>query len=181
MLIKILIGLAVVSAALVIVIAMQPADFRVARATTVAAPASDVFAKVNDFRKWPAWSPFEKLDPAMKKTYSGSPDGEGSIYTWSGNDKAGEGRTTIVETRPDQMIRMTLEFTRPFKVNNEVIFTFVPEGDRTSVTWAMTGHRNFMFKAVGLLMNMDKMVGSEFEQGLADLKSVSESSTPSPS
>jgi uncharacterized protein YndB with AHSA1/START domain len=181
MLIKILIGLAVVGAALVIVIAMQPADFRVARTTMVNAPASEVFAQVNDFRKWQAWSPFEKLDPAMKKTYSGSPNGEGAVYAWSGNDKAGEGRTTIVETRPDQMIRMTLEFTRPFKANNEVIFTFAPEGDRTSVTWAMTGHRNFMFKAVGLLMNMDKMVGGEFEQGLADLKFVSESSTTLPS
>lgn len=181
MLVKILIGLAVVGSALVIVIAMQPADFRVTRTTTVNAPASEVFAQVNDFRKWPAWSPFEKLDPAMKKTYSGAPDGEGAVYAWSGNDKAGEGRTTIVESRPDRTIRMTLEFTRPFKANNEVVFTFEPDGENTKVTWAMTGQRNFMFKAVGLLMNMDKTVGGEFKKGLADLKAFSESSTPSPS
>ena len=181
MLIKILIGLAVVAAALAVVIALQPADFRIARTATVNAPPSNVFAQVNDFRKWAAWSPFEKLDPGMKKTYSGSPDGVGAVYAWSGNDKAGEGRSTVVETGPDRMIRITLEFTRPFKATNEVIFTFEPNGGSTEVTWAMTGRRNFMFKAVGLLMNMDKTVGGEFEKGLADLKAVAESSAQSPS
>lgn len=181
MLIKILIGLAVVGVALVVFIAMQPDGFRVARTTMVNAPASDVFAQVNDFHKWAVWSPFEKLDPAMKKTFSGVPDGEGAVYGWSGNDKAGEGSMTIVESRPGRTIRMTLAFIRPFKVTNEVVFTFEAEGEKTKVTWAMTGQRNFMFKAVGLLMNMDKTVGGEFEKGLADLKSVSESSAPSPS
>ena len=125
---------------------MQPSDFRIARTATISAPAPMVFAQVNDFRKWQAWSPYEKLDPAMKRTYEGAAAGTGAISTWAGNNEVGEGRTT----------------------------TFKPEGDRTAVTWSLAGKKNFTAKAVHLFMNMDRMVGGQFEEGLARMKSVVE-------
>jgi len=174
MLIKALIALAAVVIVFVAIVAMQPSDFRVARTALIAAPAPAVFAQVNDYRNWKAWSPYEKLDPAMKKTYEGAAAGTGAIYTWAGNSQAGEGRATITESRPSELIRIKLEFLKPFAATNTAEFTFKPEGERTAVTWSLTGTRNFMFKAVGLFMNMDKMVGSQFEEGLAQLKSVAE-------
>ena len=174
MLIKVLIGLAAIVIVFVAIVAMQPSDFRVARTAVIAAPAPAVFAQVNDYRNWKAWSPYEKLDPAMKKTYEGAASGTGAIYTWAGNSQAGEGRATITESRPSELIRIKLEFLKPFAATNTAEFTFKPDGDRTAVTWSLTGTRNFMFKAVGLFMNMDKMVGGQFEEGLAQLKSVAE-------
>ena len=174
MLIKALITLAAVVIVFVAIVAMQPSDFRVARTAVIAAPAPAVFAQVNDYRNWKAWSPYEKLDPAMKKTYEGAAAGTGAIYTWAGNSQAGEGRATITESRPSELIRIKLEFLKPFAVTNTAEFTFKPEGDRTAVTWSLTGARNFMFKAVCLFMNMDRMVGGQFEEGLAQLKSVAE-------
>lgn len=175
MLKKILIALAVIVAVFIGVVAMQPSDFRIARTATISAPASAVFAQVNDFHKWEAWSPYEKLDPAMKKTYEGAPVGIGAIYSWAGNSEVGEGRTTIIESRPDELIRIKLEFIKPFAVTNAAEFTFKPEGDQTAVTWSLTGKNNFISKAICLFMDMDKMVGGDFEQGLADLKTVVES------
>ena len=174
MLIKALIALAAVVIVFVAIVAMQPSDFRVARTAVIAAPAPAVFAQVNDYRNWKAWSPYEKLDPAMKKTYEGAAAGTGAIYTWAGNSQAGEGRATITESRPSELIRIKLEFLKPFAATNTAEFTFKPEGDRTAVTWSLTGTRNFMFKAVCLFMNMDRMVGGQFEEGLAQLKSVAE-------
>jgi hypothetical protein len=174
MLIKILIAIALIIIALVIVVAMQPSEFRVVRTATMSAPAPAVFAQVNDFHNWEAWSPWAKLDPAMKKTYEGAPAGTGATYTWAGNNQVGEGRTTITESRPSDLIRMKLEFVKPFAATNTVEFTFKPEGDQTAVTWSMAGKNNFMGKAVGLFMNMDKMVGGDFEKGLASLKAVTE-------
>ena len=174
MLIKILIAIALIIIALVIVVAMQPSEFRVVRTATMSAPAPAVFAQVNDFHNWEAWSPWAKLDPAMKKTYEGAPAGTGAIYTWAGNNQVGEGRTTITESRPSDLIKMKLEFVKPFAATNTVEFTFKPEGDQTAVTWSMAGKNNFMGKAVGLFMNMDKMVGGDFEKGLASLKAVTE-------
>jgi hypothetical protein len=171
---KILIGVAVLVIALVAVVAMQPSEFRIARSATIAAPAPVVFAEVNDFRKWEAWSPWAKLDPAMKKVYTGAPTGTGAVYAWSGNGEVGEGRTTITESRPHDLVRIKLEFVRPFAATNDVEFTFRPDGDRTAVTWSMTGHNGFLAKAAGLVMDMDKMVGGQFEQGLAQLKAVAE-------
>ena len=110
----------------------------------------------------------------MKKTYEGAAAGTGAVYTWAGNSQAGSGRATITESRPSELIRIRLEFVKPFAATNTAEFTFKPEGDRTAVTWSLTGTRNFMFKAVGLFMNMDKMVGGQFEEGLAQLKSVAE-------
>jgi hypothetical protein len=174
MLRKVLIGVAVLVAVLAAVVATQPSEFRIARSTTIAAPAPVVFAEVNDFRKWEAWSPWAKLDPAMKKAYTGAPAGTGAVYAWSGNGEVGEGRTTITESRPHDLVRITLEFVRPFAATNDVEFTFRPAGDRTAVTWSMTGRNGFLAKAAGLFMDMDEMVGGQFESGLAQLKAVAE-------
>ena len=171
---KILIALAVVVIALVGVVAVQPSGFRIARTTTISAPPPAVFAHVNDFHKWEAWNPWAKLDPAMKQTYGGAAAGTGAIYTWAGNREVGEGRMTLTESRPTKLIRIKLEFLKPFRATNTAEFTFKPDGDRTVVTWTMTGEKNFIAKAVGLVMNMDRMVGGQFETGLARMKSVVE-------
>ena len=174
MLIKILLALAVVVIAFVILVAVQPADFRIARSITIAAPPAAVFAQVNDFHAWPEFSPWAKLDPGMKTSYAGPPAGTGAGYSWAGNPKVGEGRMTITESRPNDLIRIKLEFLKPFKATNTAEFTFRAEGSQTAVTWSMSGVNSFMFKAVGLFMNMDNMIGGDFEKGLANLKSVTE-------
>ncbi len=157
-----------------IVVARRPSEFRVSRTTTIAAPAPVVFAQVNDFHKWSAWSPYEKRDPQMRKTYEGAPAGTGAVYSWAGNREVGEGRTTIVESRPSDLIRIRLEFEKPFKATSTAEFTFEPDGERTAVTWSLTGRHNFVMKAMCLFMNMDRMTGGDFEKGLADMKAVAE-------
>jgi hypothetical protein len=174
MVLKILIALVVIVAVLAVVVATRPSEFRVQRTTTISAPAPVVFAQVNDFRKWEAWSPYVKRDPAMKKTFEGAPAGVGAIYTWSGNNEVGEGRTTIIESRPSELIRVKLEFVRPFAATSIAEFTFKPEGERTAVTWSLSGHNNFIAKAMGLVVNMDRMIGGDFETGLAQMKSAAE-------
>ena len=174
MIVKILIAVVAILVVLVIVIATRPSEFRVERSATVSAPAPVVFAQVNDFHKWEAWSPYVKRDPAMKKSFEGAPAGVGAIYTWSGNHEVGEGRTTIIESRPSELIRIKLEFVRPFAGTSTAAFTFRPEGERTAVTWSLEGRNNFPAKAMGLVMNMDKMIGGDFEKGLAQMKSVVE-------
>jgi polyketide cyclase/dehydrase/lipid transport protein len=171
---KILIALVVMVAVLAVVVATRPSEFRVQRTTTISAPAPVVFAQVNDFHKWEAWSPYVKRDPAMKKTFEGAPSGVGAIYTWSGNNEVGEGRTTIIESRPSELIRVQLEFVRPFAATSIAEFTFKPEGERTAVTWSLNGHNNFIAKAMGLVVNMDRMIGGDFETGLAQMKSAAE-------
>ena len=175
-----LIAVAVVVVGFVIVVAMQPADFRIERSATVAAPPSAVFEEVNDLHRWTAWSPWEKLDPALKRTYEGAPAGVGAIYSWSGNKEGGEGRMTITDSRPSDWIRLKLEFLRPFKATNTSEFTFKPEGNQTRVTWSMTGRNGFISKAFCLVMNMDKMIGRDFEKGLANMKAVVESGAAAP-
>jgi uncharacterized protein YndB with AHSA1/START domain len=170
----ILIALAAVVLLFLAIVAMQPAEFRVTRTATINAPPADVFPHVNDLHKWEAWSPWARLDPEMKLTYDGPAEGAGASYTWSGNNKVGEGRTTITESRPNDLVRLKLEFVRPFTATNDVEFTFRSEGDQTSVTWDMTGRNNFMSKAFCLFVNMDRMVGGDFEKGLAQLKAVVE-------
>jgi len=174
MLTKILIALAVIVVGLVIVVATRPSEFYVARSTTIAAPAPAVFAQVNDFHKWEAWNPWAKVDPAMKQTYEGAPVGIGAIYTWAGNREVGEGRMTVTESRPNELIRVRLEFRKPFKATNVAEFTFKPEGGQTAVTWSMTGRNNFVANAIHLVMNMDRMVGGQFEKGLGQMKAVVE-------
>ena len=140
----------------------------------MAAPPAEVFAHVNDFHKWADWSPWEKLDPAMKKTFSGAASGPGSVYEWTGNDQVGTGRMTLTDSTPSDLIRIKLEFLKPFEATNNTEFIFKPEGAGTKVTWNMAGNNNFMAKAAGLFMNMEKMVGGDFEKGLAQLKTTVE-------
>ncbi len=170
----ILIALAAIAVVFAGIVAMQPSEFRITRKATIAAPAQTIFAQVNDFHKWTAWSPWEKIDPALQRTYEGAPAGPGAVYSWAGNNQAGEGRMTIVESRPSNLVRIKLEFFKPFAATHTAEFTFEPEGDRTAVTWSMTGENKFLAKGIGLVMNMDKMIGGQFEQGLAELKSVAE-------
>lgn len=170
----ILASLAAAVVAFCTVVALQPAEFRIARSATIAAPPSVVFAQVNDLQRWPAWSPWAKMDPAARNTYAGPPAGTGATMTWDGNKQVGEGTMTITESRPDTLVAFRLDFRRPFQATNTAEFTFQPKGDQTVVTWSMSGVNNFLFKAVGLFLNTDKMVGPQFEQGLADLKAISE-------
>ena len=137
-------------------------------------PPPAVFAQVNDFHKWETWNPWGKIDPGMKLTYEGAPAGTGAVYTWCGNNEVGEGRMTITESRPSDLIRIQLEFFKPFKATNAAAFTFKPEGGETAVTWSMTGAKNFVAKAIHLFMSMDKMIGDQFEKGLAEMKSIVE-------
>ena len=174
MLWKILIALVVIVLALVAVIALQPARYRVSRSTTIAAPAAVVFAQVNDFHRWTAWSPWERIDPAMKRTYEGPPAGVGASYAWAGSGEVGEGRMTIVESRPSDLIQVKLEFVKPFAGTSVAEFSFKSEGDRTLVTWSMTGDKNFIAKAIHLVMSMDRMIGDQFDKGLAAMKTVAE-------
>jgi hypothetical protein len=172
----ILIALAVIIIVLAVVVTLQPAEFRVARSATMSAPAQVIFAQVDDLRKWEAWNPWQKIDPAMKLTFAGPPAGPGASYSWMGNNQVGEGRLTITESRPNDLVRINLEFMKPFAATNTATFTFKPEGNQTAVTWSMEGRNNFFAKAIHLCMNMDKMVGGQFEKGLADMKSVAEAS-----
>lgn len=174
MLKKLLIAVTLVVVALIVFVALQPAEFRVTHSTTIAAPVATVFDQVNDFHKWDGWSPWAKLDPNMIKNYDGAPAGVGAIYSWSGNDQVGAGRMTITESRANEQIGIKLEFTKPFAATNRTEFSFRPAAEKTQVTWSMSGTNNFMAKAFSLFMNMDKMVGGDFEKGLAKLKSNSE-------
>jgi hypothetical protein len=168
-------ALAAVLIVFLIFVALQPPDFRVSRSATISAPAPAVFAHVNDLHKWEAWNPWGKIDPKMKKTYEGAAAGTGSIYSWVGNSQVGEGRMTITESRPGDLVRIKLEFFKPFTATNDAEFTFKPEGNQTAVTWSMSGTKNFITKAVHLFMSMDKMIGGQFEKGLGDLKAIVES------
>lgn len=161
-------------AVLVVIIALLPAKFRYERSAEMAAPPETVFAQVNDLHKWDLWSPWAKKDPNMKKGYEGPDAGVGAVYTWSGNNEIGEGKLTIVESDPAKRILVLLEFVRPFVGTNNAEFTFEPQGAGTVVTWAMFGENNFVAKAMGLFMDMDKMIGNDFEQGLADMKALAE-------
>ncbi len=174
MLTKVLIAVAVIVVVLLVIVAAQPKEFRVARSATMAAPPSTVFAQVNDFHKWDGWNPWGKIDPAIKQNYEGPQAGVGAIYTWTGNHEVGEGRMTIVESRPTELIRIKMEFFKPFAGNSTAEFAFKPENNQTAVTWSMFGENNFMAKAMHLVMNMDKMIGDQFDRGLASMKSIVE-------
>ena len=172
----ILIALAVIVLVVLVVVAMQPSEFCVARSARMSAAPAAVFAQVNDFHKWEAWNPWGKIDPAMKLAYEGAPAGIGAIYTWAGNNEVGEGRMTLTESRPSELIRIKMEFFKPFAATNTAEFTFKPEGNQTAVTWSMAGKKNLMAKAIQLFMRMDKMIGGQFEKGLAEMKSIVEAS-----
>ncbi len=171
---KTLIIAAVLVVVFVVVVALQPAEFRVARSTLITAAPATVFAKVNDLRTWQAFSPWAKLDPNAKATFAGPETGAGSAFTWVGNSEVGEGTMTIVESRPNELIRFKLEFVKPFEGTNDAEFTFKPVGAQTEVSWSMSGKNNFFFKAGGLFIDCEKMIGPQFEEGLANLKALSE-------
>jgi uncharacterized protein YndB with AHSA1/START domain len=167
-------GILVLIVALVIAIATRPDTFRIERTATIAAPAEVVFAQIDDFHRWERWSPFEKVDPNVRRSYEGAPAGVGAIYHYVGNSKVGEGRMTVTESKPGERVAIKAEFIKPLATTNQVEFTLVPAANGVSVTWAMSGHQPFVGKAISLFINMDKMVGAEFENGLAALKRVSE-------
>jgi len=174
MLKKILLVLAILVVVLVGVVAFQPADFSITRAAVIPAAPDVVFSHINDMHKWQDWSPWAKLDPNAKATFEGPAAGVGAEFGWAGNNEVGEGNMTITESKPAERIVMNLVFTKPFAATNSTEFTFKPEGAATQVTWTMSGKNNFVGKAAGLVMNCDKMVGGQFEQGFANLKSVIE-------
>lgn len=171
---KILIVLAGLIAAFLIFVALQPSGYAIARTKTMAAPPAVVFAQVNDLRKWEAWSPWARLDPASQVTFEGPESGTGAVFRWVGNDQVGEGSMTIVESRPAELVRIRLEFLKPMAGTSESQFTFANEGDGTAVTWTMTGKNDFIGKAVCLFVDMDQMLGGQFDQGLTNLKRVVE-------
>jgi uncharacterized protein YndB with AHSA1/START domain len=172
---KLLLGLVIVVVVLAIVVATRPSTFHVERSILITASPESVFAQVNDFHSWAAWSPWEKLDPKMEKTFSGPSAGAGAIYAWkSDNGKVGQGRMTIERSDLPSSVSVKLEFIKPFTATNTVTFTMIPVATQTRTTWAMDGHNGLLGKLFHLVMNVDKMVGGDFERGLAALKSVAE-------
>lgn len=157
-----------------IIAARRPDEFSVRRTADIRAPADTVFGLINDFRQWPKWSPWEKLDPNLNRTLSGAEVGRGSVYEWQGNKQVGAGRMEILDSVPNARVDIKLSFLKPFRAENRTIFTITPVDGASRVLWEMTGTNNFMFKLMGLMMNMDKMVGNDFERGLAAMKSEAE-------
>jgi len=154
--------------------ATKPDTLRVQRVTSIKAAPEKIFALINDFRSWGIWSPYEKKDPAMQRTLSGAAEGRGAIYAWSGNGTVGQGRMEILESSPPSRIAIKLDFIKPFEGHNLAEFTFEPEGDATRVTWTMTGPTPFIGKVMSVFLDMDAMIGKDFEAGLANLKAATE-------
>ena len=168
--------LAAIPAAVLVLLAVaatRPAAFRITRSRTMPAAPAALHALVSDFRRWPEWSPWEKIDPNLKREVSDPSSGTGATYHWVGNSKVGEGRMTITDSQPPLGVTMRLEFIKPWTATNTTRFDFVPGPGGTTVTWTMTGENNLMARAFGLFMNMDKLVGGDFEKGLAQLDAAS--------
>jgi hypothetical protein len=161
-------------AAVLVSAAFQPDTFRVQRATTIDAPAEKIFGHISDFHRWGSWSPWEKMDPAMKRSYSGADSGAGAVYEWQGNSKVGQGRMEITEAPAPSKVAIKLDFLKPFEAHNVATFTLEPQGGATKVTWAMDGPTPYPAKVMHLFFNMDRMVGKDFETGLANLKTIAE-------
>ncbi|MDB5816267.1 MAG: hypothetical protein JWN23_3384 [Rhodocyclales bacterium] len=165
--------LLVLVAAVLILASTKPDNFRVARSAQIKAPPEKIMALISDFHKWNAWSPYENLDPAMKRTFSGAPSGKGAVYEWNGEDKVGSGRMEILQSSVPQ-IDIKLDFIKPFEGHNMAVFTTQPQGDMTTVTWAMSGPAPFVSKIMQVFCNLDTIIGKDFEVGLQNLKAVSE-------
>jgi Polyketide cyclase / dehydrase and lipid transport len=170
----ILLALAFIVILLFIAIAGQPDDFIVSRRIKIVAPATNVFPQVNELRNWTAWDPWSKLDPNLKMTYDGPPAGTGASYAWSGNGNVGAGRNTITQSVPNELVRFRLEFQKPMVATNTAEFTFDSDDGQTTVTWTMSGKNSLGGKIFGLFMNCEKMCASQFDKGLAQMKSVAE-------
>ena len=171
---KLVVLLALVLGGLAAFIATRPSEFLIVRTRTFAAPPEVVFDYVSDFHRWTEWSPWEKLDPDLVRTHSGAPSGKGAIYEWSGNKKVGKGRMEIIGEQPPNRLDIKLDFLAPFEAHNQSVMTLEPGGAGTRMVWTMNGHANFMTKLMSVFMNMDKLIGADFERGLANLKAVVE-------
>ena len=165
---------AILIGAVLLYAATRPDSFRVERSAIIKAAPEKVFPLINDFHQWEAWSPWEKIDPALKRTYEGAPSGKGAVYTWTGNKDVGAGRMEIVESTPASKIVIKIDFTAPFAANNAVEFILERQGETTKVTQAMYGPSPFISKLMGLFFSIDKMVGDKYEQGFASLKAIAE-------
>lgn len=154
--------------------ATKPDTFHVERSTRIAAPPATVYALIDDFHRWDGWSPWEKLDPTMTRTYGGAPRGAGATYAWDGNSKVGKGHMEITGARPDSQVTIQLDFEEPFASRNVAEFTLAPDGDGTRVTWAMHGPSTYVTKVMQVFVSMDDMVGKDFDAGLANMKSLAE-------
>jgi uncharacterized protein YndB with AHSA1/START domain len=167
----------VIVAAIVVILAVaatRPDTFEVQRASVIQAPPEKIFPLIEDFHAWAGWSPWEKKDPAMKRSFSGPAMGKGAVYAWEGNSEVGQGSMEIVEDSPPSKLVLKLDFVKPFEGHNVVTFTLVPQGETTNVTWTMEGASPFFAKVIGLVCDMDSMIGKEFETGLASLKALAE-------
>ena len=170
--IAVVLGLAI--AIVLIIAATKPNTFSVQRATLVKAPAEKIFPFINDFHQWGSWSPYEHKDPAMKRTYGGAASGKGAVYAWDGDRNVGSGRMEILDASAPAKIVIKLDFFTPFEGHNTAEFTMLPQGDATNLTWLMHGPAPFMAKIMHVFMNIDRMVGKDFEIGLANLKRLTE-------
>ncbi len=173
---QLLIVVVVIVAIICIRAATRPDTFRVERSIMIKAPPEKIFALINDFHNFGVWSPWERLDPNMTRSMTGAPSGKGAVYEWSGNAKAGAGRMEIIESTPFSRIQMRLDFLKPFASTNTAEYTFTPQGDSTRVTWAMYGPSPFISKLMQVFVTMDKMIGGDFENGLAEMKAAAEKS-----
>jgi hypothetical protein len=172
-LLNVLAGIILLVGAVLALAATGASTFSVKRSATMHAPPARIFASINDLHNWRGWSPYEHLDPDMKRTFSGSPAGTGAVYAWDGNSSAGSGSMEITESTAPSKIVIALRFIRPFEGHNTVEFTLEPHGDSTLVTWAMHGPVSFPAKVIGLFVSMDTMIGTQFEEGLANLRKSS--------
>jgi len=170
----VLIVVVVLIAAILVYAATMPDDFRVQRTTSIKASPEKIFALINDLQRWDSWSPWEKMDPAMQRTFSGATAGKGAVYAWQGNSKVGEGRMEIADASPPSRVMIKLDFIKPIEGHNTAEFTLDPKGDSTNVTWSMYGPSAYIAKVIGVFASMDKMIGKEFETGLANMKAVAE-------
>ena len=166
--------LAIAIAAILIRAATRPNTLRVERAIDIKAPAERIFPLISDFHQWLKWSPYEQKDPAMKRSYGGAESGKGAIYAWDGDKNVGSGRMEILEATAPSKIVIKLDFFKPFEGHNTAEFTMLPQGDGTHVTWVMHGPANFMSRLIQMFINLDKMIGRDFEAGLAKLKTITE-------
>ena len=171
---KIAVVIAILIAGILIYAATRPDTFRIERSTSIKAPPEKIFPLINDFHRWAEWSPWEKIDPAVRRSYLGADSGKGAVYVWMGNKDVGHGNMKIIESTPSSNVVIKIDFIQPFEAHNTIEFTLERQGDATKVTQAMYGPSPFISKLMGLFCSMDKMVGQKFEEGLASLKSIAE-------
>jgi uncharacterized protein YndB with AHSA1/START domain len=177
---KILLGILVVIVGILLYALTKPDSFRVERSTTINASPQRVFSLIDNFHEWTKWSPWEKMDPAMQRSYSGSESGVGAAYAWKGNDAVGQGSMTITQATVPTHLGVQLDFIAPMETTNRVEFTVTPRGETTQVLWAMHGENNYLSKLMQVFVSMDSMLGKDFEAGLADLKAAAEAPAAAP-